>query len=785
MNTDKRRCWARIAVIAAGFVANSITTLLAQDDGAPGSETKAEAPRPVRIEEIVTRARRRDEFIQDTPLSVTAITANTLRESNVQRLDDIQNLVPNLRIEGGAQGIQSTVIIRGIGAGSPDVTFEQGVGTYVDGVFLPRTFGLLTDVLDIEQIEVLRGPQGTLFGKNTTGGAILVHTKKPDDELAGSVLIRAGRFDSVRTESKINIPLIDDLLFSRFAFASDNTGGYFTDLQQDTRHPESSRLSFLGSLRLLPHDDVTVDLSGSWTRSHATIGGADCEYQGGGSLEALFSPDPTFDLRNACQDFGRPFSGRTNVPGLVDLESYGIWSNTSWNVGEVLFLDDLDIKFIGSWRSQLPRLRQDFDGTPLTVVKVSDYGGDSLEDGVPGFQDQYQAEFQFNSAAWEERINTVIGVFSFWEKARRSATTTSGPLPGGVQPIRQDLTNNRVDTSSWALFGQSTIDFTEWLHLTGGVRYTEERKEISLEVTGILADPIVTPPATNGRLVFDDTSWMGSLQLTLPDDWKGDQVDDLMTYFTYSQGFRGGGFNSFVSNLGSLDAFGPEHIENFEVGFKGNLLDRRLAFSLSGFIMPFKDIQVVTTGSIPDPDAPGGFRVERFTQNAAKATSQGIELDLEAAPIEGLSLAANVGHLQAKYDKFFDGFTDPTVPPVDRSGETIQSIPEWRTYLRAQYSLPIETQHAELDGYLVPRLEWTYTDTITYNGNQIQSPTHLLHARLAYQFWDDQLEIAAWGRNLTDETYFNQSTVLFSVFGTGTRFFQSPRTYGGEVSFRF
>ena len=184
---------------------------LSTGEPAPGLSRRA----TTRVEEIVVSARKRDEFLEDTPVSVTALGADTLREVGVTQLSDIQDLVPNLQFRSGRNGITAGVQIRGIGTASPELAFDPGVGIYVDGVYLPRAFGQIVDVIDVEQIEVLRGPQGTLFGKNTVGGAINLTTVKPQPVPEAFVLARPSNFGRIFTEAMVNLPVVEDLLFSR------------------------------------------------------------------------------------------------------------------------------------------------------------------------------------------------------------------------------------------------------------------------------------------------------------------------------------------------------------------------------------------------------------------------------------------------------------------------------------------------------------------------------------------------------------------------------------------
>lgn len=751
------------------------------------AETPPGLSRPAtkRIEEIVVSARKRDELIEDTPVSITALSADTLRESGVTRLSDIQDLVPNLEFRQGRDGLTAGVSIRGIGTATPELAFDPGVGIYIDGVYLPRALGSIVDVLDVAQIEVLRGPQGTLFGKNTVGGAINMTTVKPHEEPEAFALLRAGNFGLFSSEAMLNVPIVEDWLLSRISFSSTNTDGYFENTAQSFHSSNRNSLAFLGSLRLLPHEDVVIDVSGSWARSRNHSQGAQCRFEGGGSLESLFSPA----LQEAC-DESEPLRGATNVRPEAHLESYGMWGTATWSAGETGPLDDLSVKALGSWRTQKPRVQEDVDGTPVSVVQISDLGGGDPLSGSPGYQEQYSGELQVNAEAWDERLHIVGGYFALWETARNGRVTTTGPTPGQTNPLRVSQATTTIDNWTWALYAQATADVTEWMSLTAGLRYTEDKKGSTLRIT----DPrFLDQPASadsQGRAIFTRFTPMGSLALTVPEHLLDDiAIDHLMGYFTYAQGFRGGGFNALSAGTDDLAPFGPELLDNFEVGLKTIALDQRLTFNLSAFYGIYDDIQVVTVEAVSDPSAPTGINIIRLTRNAADATTRGVELEFTALPLEGLQISGSIGLLDARYGTYI--IPNPSSPGEsdDLSGDRFANLPELQTFLAVQYSFPIETGIRDLDGWMTPRLEWAYESRMEFNGPDspdfIQQGVNLINARLSYSCLDDRAQIALFARNLLSEEYFATVLPLTSVFGSGTRFFAPPRTWGGEISYRF
>jgi iron complex outermembrane receptor protein len=224
------------------------------------------------VEEIVVQARKRAELLEDTPVSVTALSENTLREAGITRLDQIQDLVPNLQVAGGLSGQDVQLRIRGVGTDRADLAFDPGVGVYVDGVFLPRAQGNFLDVLDVAQIEVLRGPQGTLFGKNTVGGAINMTTVKPGPDPEAFAFVRTGNFGTAVSRLSLNMPVdigwFEDKLFSRLTVGTNNRRGYVYNALRDEYWSDSNSVTFLGSLRFIPVPELTIDLSGTWSNEH-------------------------------------------------------------------------------------------------------------------------------------------------------------------------------------------------------------------------------------------------------------------------------------------------------------------------------------------------------------------------------------------------------------------------------------------------------------------------------------------------------------------------------------
>jgi iron complex outermembrane receptor protein len=746
-----------------------------------------------RVEEIVVTARKRAELLEDVPISVTALGEATLREAGVTRLDDISQLVPNLTFYDGRDGLTSSVFIRGVGQNFPIITFDPGVGIYVDGVFLARAQGSVLDIIDVEQVEVLRGPQGTLFGRNTVGGAISVTTIKPGPELEAFASVRAGNFNTVLTRAMLNVPIavggLEDKLFARVAFGSENSDGYTDNTFRDETWSDTNALNFLGSVRFVPTDEITFDLSGSWFRDHNKGKGGECVFIQDTSIMAAFVPNRQ-EFFEACERT-EPYSFTANTAGVSDVESYGVWGTAQWDAGDRWVFENLNLKSITSWREQIPRLREDLEMTLFPVAQRGALGGDSIFDGEPGFAQQISQEVQVTGAALEGDLSYVTGYYVFWENgtediANRVFIGTGDALGSST------LNHTSIDNWSWALYGQATYALTDWANLTAGVRYTEEKKGFGrLAVNPFTPD---APPAIDADEDKIFTAWtpMASLALLAPESWL-DAIgfDHLLGYFTYSEGFKSGGFNGSarMGNPTQLQPFEPENLTNYEIGVKTIALEQRLTANLSLFYGDYDDIQVQTVLLGP-PLQPGGPpTVDLAVRNAAKATTKGLEFEVQALPFDGAQVTGSIAYLDGTYDEFI-GESALTGDPIDRAGEAFLFVPDFQSHLSVQYSFPLGNPGpAWLQGWLTPRLDWYYQSSVDYAGPELpqatQSGYNLLHARLSFDFDDDRAQLALWAKNLTDEEYFQQITGSAATFGEIVRFYQPPRTFGVEISYRF
>ncbi len=777
-----------------------------------GAAAAGLSPRAARtVEEIVVQARKREELLEDTPVSVSALGQELLRETQVQRIDELEYLVPNTTFRTGHSGQDANIYIRGVGTQDESLYFDQGVGVYVDGVFLSRSQGSILDIVDIAQIEVLRGPQGTLFGKNTVGGAVNITTQRPTPEAHGFAMVRAGNYGLVETRAMLNVPIVEDLLYSRFNFASANSSGYTYNETRDESWNDESTLNFYGAFRLEPTPDITIDISGSWVKSQSKGRGGQCFFQRLSNFDGLPGA-PTQEYYDYCSNQGDPFTFQADEAGIVGIDSYGAWGTVRYDVGdfEGLGIENVQLKAIGSWREQRPKYREDVDMSRFFLWRWSSVNKGGIANGNPGFQQQTSFELQQNAEAWDGRISWVSGAFLFWERANSEFDFRVFPDSGIVGAIGGASTKSIVatDNFNWALYGQGTADLTDWLSLTAGIRFTHETKEIFRSLTNLLlcesgASPPCSaddPPQSRAYIPGKDVSFqqwtpMATLAMRMPEDWLPDSLEHLMGYFTYSQGFKGGGLNGAPQTNDPKEAseFKPEILDSFELGVKTMGFDGRVRASLALFYGDYQDLQLPTVQLEPcppeEPDCINQALV--IIDNAGKARNRGIEFELMTQPLDGLQLMGSVGYLDARFTDY-EAVNIVTNDPIDRAGERLPFVPDLQTHLGLQYSWQIATDSLPpwLDGWLTPRIDWSYTSSVQNWGRELAGGTqpgyNLVNLRLSYSFNDDRSQIALWSKNLTDEAYFDEVyAVQAQILGTTSRFFSWPRTYGVELSHDF
>lgn len=692
------------------------------------------------LEEVTVTARKREEGLQSAPISITAFTGEGLDYRGVTKIDQIADFTPNLTYQSnpgeGGSSASAAIYIRGIGQNDFVPTVEPGVGLYVDGVYVARSVGSILDLVDVERVEVLRGPQGTLFGRNTVGGAISVTTKKPDEIPGGKAELTLGSSSRVDFRGTVNMPL-SETVFSRVSIGTFNRDGYVTRPFDGKDLGDEETTAGQVALRWLASDDLEFNLSFDGT--HENNNGAPMV------TTALIMPDQpgyldTFMALNNVLALGDPFScfepenlnvsscyntrfiqGDENINGgtaahFSDLGLWGVNLTADWKLGSV------SIKSITAYRELDSTFARDIDESPLVIGHV----WDSLD------QTQFSQELQFIGDSLGGRLEWIGGLYYFEEDAdnvNRLEFTVANFLSGG-----------KVRSKSWAAFGQATYAITEKVKLTGGMRYTEDDKTFLPDsvITAVNVPPSIFPFPEGTRILpyekaaNDISQWTPLLNLSYQ------VTDDFMAYVTYSEGFKSGGFTQRVfPPEPSIPSFDPEFVKAYEAGFKFSGFNNKLRLNGAVFHTKYDDLQLLISNL---------SRVGPFTENAAEAEINGFELELTAAPGGGWLIEGGVGYLDPEYKKVDEGALGITLD------SKFQRISDWTWSAAISRDISIGS-----NGSIVPRIDWSYRSSF-YN-NALNSPEikqdgyHLVNANIAWHTPADSFQVILGVTNLTDERY--------------------------------
>jgi iron complex outermembrane receptor protein len=631
------------------------------------------------LEEITVTARKVEENLQETPIAITAYTGDALENRQVFSTDELTQLVPNLQFATNAplagNNSSSQVFIRGIGQTDPTSTVDPGVGLYIDDVYIGNAVGATMQLRDINNVQVLRGPQGTLFGRNTIGGTILLSTQDPGDEFGGTAKIGGGSDDLLNAFLALDAP-ISETLASRFTAGMRKQDGYVmrtdgTDLGDTDTYTLTSKFVWTANDRLSARwlaDYTNADENGSplvfatlnTSATFPRVASAEAGCPGfNGNFQTLPAVPEIADPRcaNNVQNQLGPFRNNGTAPLTSRLENWGTSVSVAYDATDILTL-----KAISSYRSTDWSGNRDADNTPLSILNTI-YDVESS---------QISQELQ---ATWQtEKLTGVTGVYYFKQKSDDIVTVELNPPPPGLQ---RDSDNNKVDNESWALFTQWTYHLNDQLALTAGGRYTEDDKG-SFPDQFNLANPVVKQVPVQW---YRDTFSQFTPSASLAYKW----TDTTMLYASYAEGFKGGGWNSHFNDppltpeqQAALQKFEQETAETFELGFKMDLLGRTLRLNGAVFSSDYTDMQITYRGPAPNGVAP-------FITNAGKASIDGAELETTWAPTSEWTFDASVGYLDATIDQL-DISPLAVIPPGLAAGNTLPYAPEWQAHAGMAYT---------------------------------------------------------------------------------------------------
>lgn len=726
------------SALLAGAAWSAMSTLAMAQDAAPQDGVSS-------LDEVVVSARRRDEALKDVPISVSALGAERLEQTGVADITALQQQTPNATVQV-ARGSNSTLIsfIRGIGQQDPLWGFEPGVGLYVNDVYIARPQGAVLDVYDVSRIEVLRGPQGSLYGRNTVGGAVKYVTSalslEPELTLRGSY----GSYNQIDLLASGSLPLADNFRIGG-AIASYQRDGYGSNLNTGAEHYNKDVLAGRLSAEWEPRDGVQVRLAYDRTEDNSNPRHGHREVAGVGVGAGI--PGSVYDTYAGLGDDNSVMSQGVSATVQLDL-------NEAWT-----------FKSITAWREGETDTLIDFDNTAAPTLDVPAYYSD----------DQLTQEFQFLFDY--DRIQGVMGFFYLDAHAEGAFDTIAGNLGIVIG------TAGYVDTTSYAAFADVNVDLTDRLHLGLGMRYTLDEKTGSVfraNYAGAVRSPLLGGTVRAPTLLR--TNYVRSKdfdQFTPKVSLSYDLSDDLTTYASYSRGFKSGGFDmrgDAILTPNTVNGYNPETVDSYEVGLKGAL--NRFSFASSIFYNEYSDQQVTT--QVP---AVGG--IASFVDNVGASTFYGAEFEGRLEILDSLTANFAVGYLHSDFEEFLR-YNLTTLTFEDISDQVVlQNAPEWTGYLGL-------TWIGDVAGG-----ELAITPSVAYRGDysQFEFPNPVLDQQ-AYTLVDlsivwsdpsDRWTLGLYGKNLTDEEYkvggynFAGATFNNSLIG----YYGPPQTVTATVQFKF
>jgi iron complex outermembrane receptor protein len=723
--------------------------------------------------EIVVTARKVAENIQDVPIAITAIGGPALERQSVQSVADIQQQVPNLFLQESASEPQAlNLSIRGQRQNDILLTVDPSVGIYVDGLYYPRTLGLRNALVDVQRVEVLRGPQGTLYGRNTTGGAMSIYSNDPTGEAGGSFEASYGNYNAWELVGVANVPLAEDVALRVVAEHREHDGYGENADGKDLANENSTYLR--AKLKAQLGDSLTAVVSGTYQRGSNK-----------GPIAKLAGLAPTAPpggvaVREIASELGLPLTpeGLAQASGILasyvggDPYKSGVTGNTSsffesWSAGLDLtyeLSDTISVRSITGYQHLKRSNYSDADATPFDIIYAQ-----RLTPYDRYFSEELQLLGDMGAVQW------VAGAYVGLENGKEYSPSYSLPMLSATNP---SITDGKVRNNTYAAFAQATIELAPKLHLTGGGRYSwdDRRLDVANTITAanlcavpapgytvtVPGDPVTSQCPRRFQKTFSDPSWLVSL------DYKF--TPGILGYAKVSRGYRTGGFNLRGRNtIEGFSSFDPETVTEYEAGLKLDLVERVLRLNVAAFYDDYKDIQ--RSASVSTAGGP-----QTFVNNAAKGRIQGFEAE-SVLRLGDFTLNGSVGLTDAKYKKFLTA-------TGDRSHESF-GVPKWTAGLSARYVVPTSAGDLafQLDGSYRSKIELVPETPSLYQVTQ--DGYILLNGRISFEIEAWNAEVAVFGRNLTKKTYYEIASNLESSIGYNYKVTGDPRTVGISLKKRF
>jgi len=760
------------------------------------SGTSLSAQQVTTLEEIVVTAQKREESLQQTTASITALTSDMLEASALPDLSSIEAMVPNLNFRIGSDGGSSTLqaFIRGVGQFDFAITTDPGVGVYLDGVYLARTVGANMEFADIHQVHVLRGPQGTLYGKNTIGGAINIVTKAPVGDRDFSLEATYGSDNYIGINGYAEFPIVDNVAGS-LSVISKKSHGWQERKGDDAGNDDS--LGARGHLNWTPTERFS---------SHFVVDAIQQTQNVYPRVLSGFRPDAfipflynTFAYPNdpCCSpnsDIDR--SNVLNGNDRDDLSVHGAsWTN-DWE------LKGFNIKSITGYRDTDSDISRDSDNDPKDYFSATT----DIE------HTQWSQELIFSGQSFDDRLDWIAGAYYFSEDGDQNSIITVAEglyeslnglpldvtLPDGT-PVAflaesLDLTllyDRNQKTESLAAYFNGIYNLTDSLRLTLAIRYTDEEKDLNVySIRQSSQTPFIIPGSTDTNSCSDVISSGRGSYYECKKSWEEispkigidyDLTDSIMTYAQISRGFRSGSFNARPTSTAEISTADPEILTSYELGFKSGWLNNRLTLNGAIFYNDYKDQQFLVNRS----SASAGGALALIVDNAGQANATGFEFEFTAVPVTGLTLSGGLGYIDAEFDKF-ESLNPETGAIEDLSDREFQDTPEWTMNLGAQYEFGFEG-----GSKLRILANAYYKDDVFYTNDKLAVDYEVLHpdgfaqldAGVIFTTPGSHWQVSLHGRNLTDERLVNGGFTVDS-FGLTDVSYTPPRRYYLAVKYQ-
>jgi len=761
----------------------------------PSAQANADGADGVALQEVIVTARKRSERAQDTPVSLTVLSGETLKNRSVTQFIEFQRQTPSLHMtQSSLSGTAVDISMRGQALIGVRLNVDPAVGVYVDGVYYPRTPGLSASaVADIDRVEVLAGPQGTLYGKNTTGGALVIYTNTPTaDGYEGNISANYGNYGERNLTAVINAPVAENLAI-RVVGNLSGRDGYGHNPVRDEATARNDSYFFRGSALYKPTDKLSITLRGDYVRTKMLresskglleldpltpgvgLGGPRGTVEAAleinkltlAGFQALPLATQSSLLRQADTQLrtylnGSPDDSNQEGPGYEDVKVWGYSATLDYALS-----DQISLKSITAYRAFARRSTIDQDGTPFAIIETP---------FAHTRDHQFSEEFQLAGSFLDNRLKSLAGVFYSEESGREDINSTSLVVQAGANPTAfQDAD---VSNSSFGVFTQHSLNVTNKLSFTAGIRYTEdERKLTAFTQNSTICTALGLSLASIGgpaNCVRPMSASFHRISYTAGLEYR--PTSDIMLYAKTSRGYRAGGLQqnaggNTVAIANTANApFRPETVDDVEVGVKSEYFERRLRLNLAYYHSEVKDAQR-SIGLL----VPGTTTVAVSYQNAASVKIDGVEFDLAARPAPGLELGVNGAYTDARFGRYI------TPTGQDFTGIDVLMTPKWQYGLTAAYTTDVAV------GQWRNALDYSWTARQLTGEPAAYSPSHgILSARTSLAFAEHGLQVALYVKNITDKRYLVYPQDVRSSLGfiwAGP--YNPPRTFGVEVKAQF